>query len=88
MIIKDTDAHDIWHGTREAITETRKKLLGPKKHKHKEWISVRHTSEDSSDRRQEGSSQLLPDTSEQSGSSSRVHRSTQGSGREREERYA
>ena len=40
MIIKDTDAHDIWHGTREAIMEKCKEILGPKKHKHKDWISV------------------------------------------------
>ena len=40
MIIEDSDAHDIWYGTKDAITEICKETLGPNKQKHKDWISV------------------------------------------------
>ncbi len=29
-----------WKGIKEAVTSTCQKVLGPKKHQHKEWISV------------------------------------------------
>ena len=40
LITNDTDAHDLWKETNEALTETCQEVLGPKKNQHKDWISV------------------------------------------------
>ena len=40
LITNDTDAHDLWKETKEALTETCQEVLGPKKNQHKDWISV------------------------------------------------
>ena len=40
LITNDTNAHDLWKGTKEALTETCQEVLGPKKNQHKDWISV------------------------------------------------
>ena len=37
---KDIDAHDLWKGMKDALTETCQEALGPKKNQHKDWISV------------------------------------------------
>ncbi|KAL1251969.1 hypothetical protein QQF64_019765 [Cirrhinus molitorella] len=40
LITEETDVQELWHGMRDAITETCKEILRPKKHKHKDWISM------------------------------------------------
>ena len=40
LITTDTDAHDLWKGTKEALTKTSQEVLRPKKNQHKDWISV------------------------------------------------
>ena len=40
LINEDTDANDLWKGTKDAITETCQEVLGPKNNQHKDWISV------------------------------------------------
>ena len=40
LTTNDTDAHDLWKGTKEALTETCQEVLRPKKNQHKDWISV------------------------------------------------
>lgn len=40
LTTKDTDAHDLWKETKDALTETCQEVLGPKKNQYKDWISV------------------------------------------------
>ena len=40
LTTNDTDAHNLWKGTKEALIETCQEVLGPKKNQHKDWISV------------------------------------------------
>jgi hypothetical protein len=85
LTTEDTNAHDLWKRTKDAITETCQEVLGPKKKQHKDWNSADTLLKIQNQKTQERSSQLEPHKSQQSGNTSRVHTGLQESEEEFEE---
>lgn len=86
LTTEDPNAHDLWKGTRDALTETWQEVLGPKKNQHKDWIAVNTLEKTQARRFKKETNNESRTRAKQGGNPSRVYRSQQGSERERKER--